>query len=169
MSAQWRDLSDAASPGFARMGVEDLDEVMAIETDIYAFPWSRRNFKDSIDAGYLAWTLRGPEGLLGYAVVMPAVDEAHLLNISVARAHQGRGAGRLLMDHAVTQAMACGATSLLLEVRPSNARALSFYERYGFRRIGVRRGYYPAGEAFPSGREDALVMRLDWSADDGNA
>ncbi len=45
---------------------------------------------------------------------------------------------------------------MLLEVRPSNASAVRMYERYGFQKIGVRRGYYPA----QSGREDALVMRV---------
>ena len=47
-----------------------------------------------------------------------------------------------------------GATTLLLEVRPSNAKALAMYRHFGFAQIGVRRGYYPAA----SGREDALVL-----------
>ena len=45
---------------------------------------------------------------------------------------------------------------MLLEVRPSNPAAIRLYDRYGFQRIGVRRGYYPAAE----GREDAIVMRV---------
>ncbi len=50
-----------------------------------------------------------------------------------------------------------GAESVLLEVRPSNARALAVYERFGFAEIGRRKGYYPAHEGK---REDAIVMRL---------
>ena len=49
-------------------------------------------------------------------------------------------------------------TSILLEVRPSNERALDVYRRHGYVQIGRRKGYYPAGAA---GREDAIVMRLD--------
>jgi ribosomal-protein-alanine N-acetyltransferase len=49
-----------------------------------------------------------------------------------------------------------GARTMLLEVRPSNAAAARLYSRYGFERIGVRRGYYPAH----GGREDAIVMRI---------
>jgi [ribosomal protein S18]-alanine N-acetyltransferase len=45
---------------------------------------------------------------------------------------------------------------MLLEVRPTNEAALRLYQRYGFERIGVRRGYYPAH----GGREDAIVMRI---------
>jgi ribosomal-protein-alanine N-acetyltransferase len=145
---------------FYGMCLDDLDEVLAIERDIYPFPWTRGNFRDSLDAGYYAWTLREQGVLVGYAVLMQALDEAHLLNISVSRAHQGRGLGRLVMDRVVAQMLAYGAQSVLLEVRPSNARALRFYDGYGFERIGVRRGYYPADASFPNHREDAIVMRL---------
>ena len=58
------------------------------------------------------------------------------------------------LGQAVTQQPAGGARTLLLEVRPSNEKALALYRHYGFRQIGVRRGYYPA----EGGREDALVM-----------
>jgi ribosomal-protein-alanine N-acetyltransferase len=47
--------------------------------------------------------------------------------------------------------------SVLLEVRPSNTRALEIYERYGFKQIGRRKGYYPAADGQ---REDAIVMRF---------
>ncbi len=47
-----------------------------------------------------------------------------------------------------------GASTLLLEVRPSNEKALALYRHFGFQQIGVRRGYYPA----TGGREDALVL-----------
>jgi ribosomal-protein-alanine N-acetyltransferase len=49
-----------------------------------------------------------------------------------------------------------GMASILLEVRPSNERALQVYERYGYTQIGRRKGYYPAHEGR---REDAIVMR----------
>jgi ribosomal-protein-alanine N-acetyltransferase len=80
-----------------------------------------------------------------------------LLNIAVRRDLQGQGIGRLLLDHGVALAQEQGLESILLEVRPSNDRAVIVYERYGFAGIGVRKGYYPAGE---NRREDAIVMRL---------
>lgn len=143
---------------FARMQVGDLPEVLAIENDVYPHPWTRGNFLDSLYSGYEAWTLREPAGMLaGYFLVMLVVDEAHLLNISVRRDLHGKGIGRMQLDKIVDVTKEKGMTSILLEVRPSNLRALAVYNQYGFEQIGVRKGYYPASN---NTREDAIVMRF---------
>ncbi|WP_241673178.1 ribosomal protein S18-alanine N-acetyltransferase [Lacisediminimonas profundi] len=143
-----------------RMTPTDLQEVLDIEYAAYPFPWSHGNFLDSIKSGYETWVLRAPapaRQLLGYFMLMHMVDESHLLNITVHPGHQGRGLGRVMLDHAVALARTAGMKSMLLEVRPSNTRALEIYLRYGFSRVGVRRNYYPAPD---KRREDAIVMRL---------
>lgn len=135
----------------------DLNQVMRIEIDVYPFPWTRGNFEDALRAGYTAWTMMdGPASMIAYAVAMLAVDEAHLLNLSVARAFQRQGYGWRMLEWIAQCTRDYGARSLLLEVRPSNEAALRLYERYGFERIGLRPGYYPAA----GGREDAVVMRV---------
>lgn len=161
MSAVYQDiacLADAFELRFAPMHVDDLPEVMTIENSVYPHPWTRGNFLDSLYSGYQAWTVREPSGALaGYFLLMLAVDEAHLLNISVRRDLHGHGVGRLQLDKVIAIAKENGMTSVLLEVRPSNVRALAVYERYGFAKIGVRKGYYPADG---NTREDAIVMRF---------
>jgi len=136
----------------------DVEEVGTVERDIYAFPWTAGNFRDALAAGNSAWLLRGAAAgeLIGYTVVMHAIDEAHLLNLSVARLFQGRGHGWRLLDWTANLARERGARTMLLEVRPSNPVAQGLYARYGFERIGLRRNYYPAAR----GREDAIVMRI---------
>lgn len=142
---------------FAPMTTADLDDVAAVEQQIYPFPWTHGNFADSLNAGYSAWVLRDAIGVLqSYAIMMLAVDEAHLLNLSVARDVQRRGLGWRTLEWIAEVARGHGAHTLLLEVRPSNPAALRLYQRYGFERVGLRRGYYPARD----GREDALVMRV---------
>lgn len=136
------------------MNLHDLDDVLAIEYRVYPFPWSRGNFADSIASGYSCWVCRVGGELVGYLVLMLAVDDAHLLNISVAEKRQGFGFGARLLRHAMKAGRQGGAAALLLEVRPSNEKALELYRHFGFRQIGVRRGYYPAEK----GREDALVF-----------
>jgi len=136
------------------MNASDLDEVLAIEFRVCPFPWGRGNFTDSLSSGYSCWVCRVGGELLGYFVVMLAVDEAHLLNISVAEKRQGMGFGARLLRHAMLVARQGGATTLLLEVRPTNDNALSLYRHFGFLQIGRRRDYYPAEK----GREDALVL-----------
>jgi ribosomal-protein-alanine N-acetyltransferase len=156
VSAAW--LPAAAGRRVEAMTVMHLDRVAATEAAAYSFPWSRGNFIDSLAAGYLAEVLFDPVGrLLGYQVAMPGVEELHLLNITVAPAHWGQGHARFLLDRLVRHARRAKALTVWLEVRESNARARSIYERYGFAQVGVRRGYYPA----PHGqREDAVVMSL---------
>jgi [ribosomal protein S18]-alanine N-acetyltransferase len=140
------------------MKVNDLPDVLTIENDVYPHPWTRGNFLDSLYNGYETWTLRDAVGMLaGYFLVMLAVDEAHLLNISVRRDLHGKGLGRLQLDKVVAIAREKGMQSVLLEVRPSNQRALAVYQRYGFVQIGLRKGYYPA---VSNTREDAIVMRF---------
>ncbi len=141
-------------PRFALMGEPDLAEVMAIENAIYTHPWTRGNFADSLKAGYLCRTWRAGEVLIGYFVLMVAAGEAHLLNLSVAEAHQRRGHGSTLLTEAMRLAKARGGLHIFLEVRPSNEGALGLYRRFGFRQVAVRAGYYPAH----GGREDALVL-----------
>ena len=143
---------------FTPMSLQDLDEVLRIERQACAFPWSRGNFADSITGGHFCQVCRQDGDLVGYFLMMMAVDEAHLLNIVVAEAHQGTGLGSLLLRRVMQAATNEGARSLLLEVRVSNEKALALYRRFGFRQIGVRRNYYPAGNLTANGREDALVL-----------
>ena len=145
---------------YAPMVMGDVDEVFALETSVYPHPWSRGNFLDSLASGYTGWTLRdgaGDGSLVGYFLLMTAVDEAHLLNVAVAAPRQREGIGRYLLDKIVACARGLSMESILLEVRPSNLRALKVYERYGFGEIGRRKNYYPAHNGQ---REDAIVMRF---------
>lgn len=140
------------------MVVGDVDDVHALERSVFPHPWSRGNFMDSLASGYDAWVLREPDdgALAGYFLLMYAVDEAHLLDVAVSGERHGTGLGRYLLDRISARARAMNMTSILLEVRPSNGRALQVYERYGYAQIGRRKGYYPAHEGL---REDAIVMR----------
>lgn len=143
---------------FERMSEDNLDGVMEIEVDVFPFPWTRQVFHGSIREGYECWVARDAMGILaGYFVLMRVVDEAHLLTIAVRRGAQGRGIGRQLLDKVIKSARTMKTDSLLLEVRPSNERALEIYSHYGFGEIGRRKDYYQASLAT---REDAIVMRL---------
>jgi len=134
----------------------DLPAVLAIENAIYAFPWTPGNFRDSLVAGYSCWAYVRDGELIGYAVVMLAADEAHLLNLSIAASRQRQGHGSELLHRVCACARGNGARLVLLEVRPSNLAALRLYERHGFQRVGLRREYYPD----QGGREDALIFSL---------
>jgi len=139
---------------FFPMNERDLDGVTALEASLQPFPWSRGNFADSLAAGHSVWVCRLGGELIGFSVVMSVIDEAHLLNIGVGKRFQGQGYGARLLRNAMECARLGGAAKLFLEVRPSNDRAVDLYRHFGFRQIGLRKGYYPA----VIGREDALVF-----------
>ena len=139
---------------FFPMNEHDLASVTALEATLQDFPWTRGNFADSLTAGYSVWVCRLGGELVGFSVVMSVIDEAHLLNIGVGAHFQGQGYGARLLRNAMEAARLGGAGKLFLEVRPSNERAVELYRHFGFRQIGLRKGYYPA----KTGREDALVF-----------
>jgi [ribosomal protein S18]-alanine N-acetyltransferase len=143
------------------MQTDDLDAIMQIEPTIYSHPWTRGNFADSLNSGYSGWVLEENKEMIGYALMMRVLDEAHLLNLSIAKAQQKRGLGRYLLEHMIAIAKNHKATNMFLEVRPSNISAISLYENMGFCEISVRRGYYPADPKISeTGREDAILMGL---------
>lgn len=145
----------------------DLERVLAVEVTAYAAPWTHGNFIDSLAAGHWAERLLAADGgLLAYYVAMPAVDELHLLNLTVAPAQQGRGHAQALLEHMLARCRASGLKSLWLEVRASNARARRLYGSRGLREVGLRRAYYPAADGQ---REDAILMTrpVDLGGPDG--
>lgn len=149
MSAQLDDL-----PRFRRMTADDLAAVEAIERSVYTHPWTIGNFTDSLEAGYHCWIMERAGHVAGYSVVMIAVEEAHLLNLSIAAPLQRQGLGSELLRFVVKLALDYAAQTIYLEVRESNAAGRALYAQHGFAEIGVRRSYYPAGAS----REDAVTM-----------
>ena len=143
-----------AKVSFREMQASDLDAVMQIEKVNFPFPWTVGNFKDSISSGYTCLVLETGSTIIGYAVLMMVLDEAHLLNISVAPSQKGQGLGRYLLDHMMQIGREKGGLNMFLEVRPSNTSAITLYESIGFNEMGLRPGYYPAH----NGREDAVLM-----------
>jgi len=142
---------------FEPLAESHLDAVLQVEQRAYAHPWARTNFLDSLLSGYQAQVLLADAAVLGYFVAMKGVDEVHLLNITVAPEHQGQGWAHVMLDALAIWARGQGAQWLWLEVRAGNLRALKVYESQGYRKVNVRKSYYPAGQGE---REDAVVMSL---------
>lgn len=140
----------------------DLDDVTAIERSVQSFPWSRRNFSDALEAGYSAWVARRGAKIIGFCLVMLAPDVAHLLSIAVTRDEQGKGVGALLLKQCERESAAHTLAGLILEVRPSNHNAVTFYQNRGFQRLSVRKDYYPLRQ---NEREDAWVMEKKLAVD----
>jgi [ribosomal protein S18]-alanine N-acetyltransferase len=170
-------LSETIRPATDR----DLDGVVAIERVSFSDPpWSRSSFASLLgdpQVQFLVATLndRGPgfgvlglgtnasagsvktsgSSIAGYVVTWVVFDQGDLSNLAVDPRLRRRGIGRRLLEAAIAGARVAGARALFLEVRESNAVALSLYSSRGFSQVGRRRGYYRQPV------EDALVLRLD--------
>ncbi|HEY9280814.1 MAG TPA: ribosomal protein S18-alanine N-acetyltransferase, partial [Eoetvoesiella sp.] len=137
------------------MTLDCLDAVTAIEQSVQSFPWTKGNFYDALQAGYGAWVAREGDKIVGFCVVMFAPDVAHLLLIAVAPDEQRKGVGKQLLRQAECESISRHLPQVILEVRPSNQKAVAFYRHRGFKQLSTRKGYYPNGK---DGREDAWVL-----------
>ncbi|WP_416148604.1 ribosomal protein S18-alanine N-acetyltransferase [Salipaludibacillus sp. HK11] len=136
------------------MDVEDLDEVMEVERDCFATPWTHSVFFNEITknqfAYYLVVEIKGK--VIGYCGLWVIVDEAHITNIAIHSSLRRQGIGDYLFRGALEMAKTLGAVKLSLEVRVSNKSAQALYRKYGLEDGGIRKNYYTDNQ------EDALVM-----------
>ena len=142
---------------YRRMKVADVDQVLRTENQVYAFPWTEAIIKDCIRVGYECWLALEYDEVIAHAVISVAAGESHLLNLSVATEHQGKGVGNQFTKFLIDIARNRRAKTMLLEVRASNLAAINCYNACGFNEIGSRKDYYPATK----GKEDALLFALE--------
>lgn len=143
----------------------DLDRVLQIETVSFASPWRRRHFEYELHTNPYARNhvaLAG-ERVAGYVCVWSIADELRINNLAVAPDYRRRGLGGWLLERILEVAAESGCREASLEVRPSNVSALALYERHGFRRVGLRKGYYALEQ------EDAVVMAREIGPENGRA
>ena len=158
-----------AELSFLPMQAADLDAVLEIEAVSHLHPWTKGNFSDSLAVGHWAYCIRpqvdqsikgsylDPAVLWAYCILFPAVDELHLLNITVSPKLRKLGLASRMMAAIEGVAAQQHMPRIILEVRPSNIAAVSLYQKLGYEQIGIRKNYYPADPQLGT-REDALVM-----------
>ncbi|MDO8261853.1 MAG: ribosomal protein S18-alanine N-acetyltransferase [Gallionella sp.] len=135
----------------------DVDAVLAIEQAVQRFPWTRGNFIDALDSGYVCRIDDEGGEIRAYAILIPVLEEAELLNIGVAAGQQRKSLGRAMLCAMLDEARERNMRRVFLEVRSSNAAAIALYRSAGFSEIGLRRGYYQNA----NGSEDAITMACE--------
>jgi len=140
------------------MTMADLEKVMQGEQRAYEIPWKRTSFEDCIKSKNQCLIVQLNNLPIGHCIVSYVLDEAHLLNICIDPGYKRQGYGRAVLSRLIDMAKGKGSAFFFLEVRESNAAAISLYHSVGFNEVGVRKGYYPAEK----GRENAVLMTLDF-------
>lgn len=135
------------------MTVEDLDQVMEIEEDLFAVPWTKEGYFTFLtrkDSMFLVVEEKGR--ILGYCGLLMVLDEGDVTNVAVCRERQKEGIGNFLVSSLIRLAGDLGIRQIHLEVRVHNETAIRLYERNGFTWDGIRKNYYTDPV------EDALLM-----------
>ncbi|MBR4581521.1 MAG: tRNA (adenosine(37)-N6)-threonylcarbamoyltransferase complex dimerization subunit type 1 TsaB [Lachnospiraceae bacterium] len=137
------------------MKEEDLDVVSEMEAASYPDPWSRKGFEEELGTeSALAVVMEDTTGVVGYALATLTGEDADIVKITIDEKERGKGYGRKLLDMLMNELYSRGILNATLEVRMSNAPAISLYEHAGFVSEGVRPGFYS------NPKEDAVIYWL---------
>lgn len=125
----------------------DISAVAAIERATFPCPWSEGTFYMELQNDVSKFkVLALGEEVIGYYDLWICADEAHLLNVAVAAPNRRRGYGRIMLEDAMGEALRASCVRIVLEVRITNAPAISLYEKFGFKKVAQRPRYYADGE-----------------------
>lgn len=133
----------------------DLDDVIAIEALAYGeHHWSKDSFMSELSNDLAKYfSVFNMEGvLIGYCGCWQILEEAHITNIALSPEYRRRHIGEALLTTIIDECYRNMAKYITLEVRVGNKPAIALYEKYGFKSLGVRKGYYQ------DNNEDALIM-----------
>ena len=137
------------------MQKSDVDSVVEIEERAYGeHHWSKESFLNELSNDlaryYAAFDKDG--NLVGYAGCWQILEEVHITNIAVSPDFRKNKIGEALLKRIIDDCYKNEAKYITLEVRVSNIAAINLYEKYGFKSLGTRKGYYQ------NNNEDALIM-----------
>ena len=139
-----------------RLELKDLGSIERIEQRSYPTPWSRSMFAGELaKPSSICLGAFDAENLVGYLIISRYVDAWHVMNVAVDPDFQRRGIASRLLERLFELTVDDDGRGYTLEVRVSNKEAIKLYEKLGFERHGIRRGYYT------DNREDALIMWRD--------
>lgn len=146
-------VSESTALRFVPIESQHIHALLEIEEEAYPEPWTEGMFREEARS-YRShfYVVYAGETIIGYGGFWLVLDEAHITSVTIRQSYRGLGHGRRLLEFILEKAVEVGARIATLEVRVSNQRARTLYERTGFRAVGLRKNYYPK-----SG-EDAVVM-----------
>lgn len=146
-------------PGIKEMCPSDLDEVAALEKEIFTMPWSKAGFEESLEQEAAMYLICRKDGVLaGYCGLRQSFEEAEITNVAVAPGYRRQGVASALLGRLMEWGEKRGIRRYILEVRTGNEAALRLYEGLGFCRVGIRKNFYERPW------EDAVIMQKEWQS-----
>ena len=139
------------------MRPEHIASVARLERENFSLPWSENVLSSELKTPLSLWVVATNDGaVIGYVGAQIVPDEADMMNLAVDAQYRRQGIGKALVEHLIASLQERMVRSLTLEVRVSNAPAVSLYEGMGFLTVGRRPNYYQKP------KEDAWILRKEW-------
>ena len=131
----------------------DLPQAAAIEKEAITPPWSEQAFRESLGLEHTILLAAIQDGqVAGYCVCYQSFEEGEITNVAVKKELRGQGIAGKLLEKLCSYGKERGLERYSLEVRAGNEPAIHLYERSGFTRVGIRKGFYEQPV------EDAVIM-----------
>ncbi|MFH1096065.1 MAG: ribosomal protein S18-alanine N-acetyltransferase [Candidatus Desantisbacteria bacterium] len=144
------------TPTISPMTMDDVSQIAALEKMCFTMPWSEGLFVAELENNNSYFlTIRLRSNLIGYAGFWMIIDEAHIVSLAVHPEFRRQKIGEMLVSSMLDMAKQKGALRATLEVRETNSPANLLYEKFGFRCVALRKGYYS------DTKEHAVIMWMD--------
>lgn len=138
---------------FREMTEADIEAIARLEADTFSDAWTVKGITDTFRGNQSMITVAEEDGrVIGYCILYYVLDEGEIARIAVKKEMRKKGVGDGLLADIISRCEKMGLTRILLDVRESNESARRFYEKQGFLKDGIRKGFYE------NPREDAVLM-----------
>ncbi len=143
-----------------KMTYEDIHSLLKLEQECFSVPWSEQSFLYALESeNALFLVAKIDDEIAGYIGSQEVVGEVYIDNICTSPKFRNQGVATALLDEIISYSKYCEMELITLEVRASNIPAISLYEKFGFKKVGLRKNYYTKPI------EDALIMTLDFKVE----
>ena len=139
------------------MNESHVAQIAELEKICFSDPWSENSVASELNNPLSVWLVAEENGIVcGYVGSQTVLDETDMMNIAVHPDFRRKGIAAALIAELVRLLKERGSRILRLEVRESNAPAISLYETLGFTQLGLRKNYYR------NPKENALILGKEW-------
>ena len=135
------------------MTINDLEEIVNIEKDLYKTPWNEKQYRYELEENEFSYVfiLEHNDVIVGYYGFWVMFEECDITKVSIRKEFQGMKLSNILMEDCFSRVKALGCNKINLEVRTTNESAINLYKKHGFEDVIVRKNYYGKNE-------DALIL-----------
>ena len=135
------------------LNVNDLEEIVLMEKELYKTPWNLNQFKYELEENEFSYmyVLENDGVIIGYYGFWVMFDEVDITKVSIRKEFQGMKLSNILMEDCFVRVSSLDCVKINLEVRVDNLKAINLYKKHGFSEVCVRKDYYGKNE-------DALMM-----------